>query len=93
MHATNDKGKLGNRPIDFIGYRFYRDCTTLRSSICLRITRRIRKVRKKQILNGHDARSIISYYGWIKNTDSYGLKVKYFKDTVKSAKENGSVIV
>lgn len=93
VHATNDKGKLGNRPIDFIGYRFYRDCTTLRSSICLRITRRIRKVRKKQILNGHDARSIISYYGWIKNTDSYGLKVKYFKDTVKSAKEkisNGS---
>lgn len=93
VHATNDKGKLGNRPIDFIGYRFYRDCTTLRSSICLRITRRIRKVRKKQILNGHDARSVISYYGWIKNTDSWGLKVKYFDDTVKSAKEkisNGS---
>lgn len=93
VHATNDKGKLGNRPIDFIGYRFYRDCTTLRSSICLRITRRIRKVRKKQILNGHDARSVLSYYGWIKNTDSWGLKVKYFDDTVKSAKEkisNGS---
>ncbi len=90
IHATESKG---NRPIDFIGYRFYRDCTTLRSSICLRITRRMRKIQKKKILNAHDARSIISYYGWIKNTDSWKLKVKYFDNWVRKAKEkisNGS---
>lgn len=87
VHHTNDRTGKDNRPIDFIGYRFYRDCTTLRASICLRITRRIRKIRKKTILNGHDARGIISYYGWVKNTNSWKLKVKYFDVTLKEAKE------
>lgn len=87
VHTTNDREGKNNRPIDFIGYRLYRDCTTLRSSICLRITRRVRKVQKKNVLNGHDARSIISYYGWIKNTDSWKLKVKYFDTTLTTAKE------
>lgn len=87
VHQTTDKTTKDNRPIDFIGYRYYRDCTTLRSSICLRITRRVRKVQKKNVLNGHDARSIISYYGWIKNTDSWKLKVKYFSGTLQKAKE------
>lgn len=87
------KLKAGTYTLRFKAAADLRSISEARVRVSLRITRRIRKVRKKQILNGHDARSIISYYGWIKNTDSYGLKVKYFKDTVKSAKEkisNGS---
>ena len=35
------------RPLDYVGYRFYRDYTTMRRKNFLRFTRQCRKVRKK----------------------------------------------
>lgn len=40
--------KVDSRPVDFIGYRFYRGHTTLRRSNFLRIKRRIKKSTKKE---------------------------------------------
>ena len=39
--------KTDSRPIDFLGYRFYRGYSTLRKSNFLRIKRRAKKISKK----------------------------------------------
>lgn len=74
--------KINDRPIDFLGFRFYRDCTTLRRRNALRIRRRIKKISKKSTLNYHDACAIVSYWGWLKRSDSYYFYNKYFKPYV-----------
>lgn len=63
--------KTDSRPIDFLGYRFYRGYSTLRKSNFLRIKRRAKKISKKEQLNFHDAASMLSYSGWLKHCDSY----------------------
>lgn len=53
--------KVDSRPIDFLGYRFYRGYTTLRRNNFLRIRRRLKKINKKADLNVKDAAAVISY--------------------------------
>lgn len=66
--------KFDDEPLDFMGFRFYRDRTTLRRSIMLRITRKVRKVNKKgRAANYGDACAVISYMGWIKHSNSHNL--------------------
>jgi RNA-directed DNA polymerase len=75
------------RAIDFLGFRYYKNKTTLRRRNYLRIKRRYSKINKKLHLNIYDARAVVSYWGWIKSSDSYMLynKIKG-KTTIKSAK-------
>ncbi len=89
--------KVDSRPLDFIGYRFYRGYTTLRDSNFLRIKRRIKKVYKKKKMTYLDACAIISYVGWLKHCDSNMFKNKYLnpyinikkcKGVVKNARKN-----
>ena len=72
--------KLDDEPLDFMGFRFYRDHTTLRRNIMLRITRRIKKVYKKgRFATFRDACAVISYLGWIKHSDTHGMFLKWIK--------------
>lgn len=41
--------KTESRPLDFLGYRFYRGYTTLRRSNFLRMKRRIKRISKKKV--------------------------------------------
>lgn len=67
-------------PLDFMGFKFYRDHTTIRKSIMFRITRRVRKVDAKGwSATNRDACAVISYMGWIKHSDSHGLYEKWIK--------------
>lgn len=63
--------KLDSRDIDFLGYRFFRDRTILRKTNALRIRRRCKKIHKKSVLSLKDASAIISYWGWVKHSNSY----------------------
>lgn len=83
--------KTDSRPLDFIGYRFYRDYTTLRSSNFLRIKRRIKKISKKITINYNDAAAVISYYGWIKHCNSYNFTQKHIKPYVNLKKCKGVI--
>lgn len=74
--------KVSKRPIDFLGFKFYYDKTILRKRTALRIRRRILKISKKQELNYKDACAIISYWGWIKRSNSYNFYNKYVKPKV-----------
>ncbi len=70
--------RVDKRPVDFLGFKFYRDKTLLRKRNALRIKRRLKKILKKKYLNYLDACAIISYWGWIKRSNSYNLYMKYF---------------
>ena len=70
---------LKHRALDFMGFRFYHHKTILRRSLMLRICRRVVKVWKKKKASFRDAAAIISYMGWIRHSDSYGL----YRDRIK----------
>ena len=68
--------RTDKEPIDFMGFRFHRGRTTLRKSIMLRITRKVKRTWKKGRATYHDSAAIISYLGWIKHSDSHALFVQ-----------------
>lgn len=67
---TDKHGKEHGRPLDFMGWQFYRDKTILRKSIFIRIMRKARNVGRHTTIKG--AQGMISYMGYIKHTDTYG---------------------
>jgi RNA-directed DNA polymerase len=74
--------RVDDRGIDFLGFRFFRDKTILRKRNALRIRRRLKKIKLKQKMGYRDACAIISYWGWIKRSDSYNFYNKYFNGLV-----------
>ena len=62
--------KLDKRALDVMGFRFYRNKTTLRKSLMLRISRKAAKIHKKGVATPKDAASMLSYMGWIKHSDT-----------------------
>lgn len=83
--------KVDSRPIDFMGFRFYRGHTTLRRGIFLRMKRRVKKIYKKGKINPTDAGAVMSYYGWIKHSNSYRVHQKYIRPYI-SMKECKNVL-
>ncbi len=79
------------RAIDFLGFRFYRDRTTLRKRNALRIRRRLVKIARKGYLNYTDACAVVAYWGWIKRSDSYRFYEKYVKSKVSLAAAKGRI--
>lgn len=70
---------LKYRDIDFLGYRFFRDKTILRKRNMFRISRRVKSISKRSVISFKDASAVISYYGWIINSDSYNFYNNYIK--------------
>lgn len=73
---------IKERDIDFLGYRFFRDKTILRKRNMIRISRRSKRIYKKDKVHFKDACAIVSYYGWIKNSDSYKFYNNYISNYV-----------
>lgn len=74
-------GKIHGTFVDMMGFRFYRGKTSIRKSIFIKMRRKYNRVRKR--LNNHkylpkkSAQSVMSYWGWIANTNSYTILNKY----------------
>jgi hypothetical protein len=83
--------KVNDRDIDFLGFRFFRDKTILRKRNALRIRRRIRKIGKKKELSLKDACAVISYWGWIKRSNSFNFYNKYVKPTISVGRAKKAV--
>ncbi len=73
---------VDKRGIDFLGFRFFRDKTILRKRNALRIRRRVKKIASKPHLSYRDACAIVSYWGWIKRSDSFNFYNKHIKPLV-----------
>lgn len=78
--------RINKRDIDFLGLRFFRNKTILRKRNALRIKRRMTKISKKKSLNEKDASAIISYWGWMKDIDSYNFYHEHVKPKVSLKK-------
>lgn len=79
-------GRRKGRPLDFMGFKFYRDRTTIRKSILFRIRKKANKIRKKKRPGWTDAASMLSRMGWIKHADAYGYYERYIKPAVNIKK-------
>lgn len=75
--AKNRSDKHG-RPIDFLGYLFYKEHTLLRKSIKQRFARMLRRRR--------NSASIASYYGWAKHCNSKNLLKILLNDNISTRK-------
>lgn len=73
------KGKQHGRDLDFMGFRFFRNRTILRRSIMYKVTRKAKKISKKEKPTIYDIRQMLSYLGWLDCTDTYRL----YKDRIK----------
>ncbi len=70
------------RFLDFMGFRFYRNKTTLRKNILIKMTRKARQINKTGV-NWYNASAMLSYMGYIEHTNSYEVYYKYIKPYVK----------
>lgn len=81
--AYKDKdGKERGRPIDFMGFKFYRDRTVLRRGIMLRATRKALKLSKQPNHTWYECTQMLCYLGWFKYTNTYKVYEKYIKPVV-----------
>lgn len=71
-------GKRKGRPIDFMGYIFYRDKTIIRKKTFIKSMRKFTKISKLKIIDLHSARQALCYIGYYKHANSY----KVFIDKV-----------
>lgn len=72
-------GVRKGRFIDFMGFKFYRDKTTIRKKTYLKSMRKFRKVSKLKVIDVHSARQVLCYRGHYKHTNSY----RVFQEKVK----------
>lgn len=79
------------RPLDYVGFQFYHDHTTIRKRTYKKIRLLIKHLVKKGVKNitFHEAASMLSYYGFIYWSDSKGLYTKLLRPyiTLKDLKQ------
>lgn len=63
--------KVNSRPIDFVGFRFYKDKTLLRKKIFFRLCRRVRKIKKTGYITVHQAQGLMSLLGWLSHINGW----------------------
>ncbi len=73
---------IKSRPLDFMGFRFYREKTILRKSLLYRIARTASKISKMTPVMAHKAAAMLSYMGWIRRSQSHNVYVKRIKPLV-----------
>lgn len=69
---------LESRDLDFMGFRFFRNKTTLRRGIFFKMLRKSRKLRYRKATI-YEVRQMLSYLGWIKSTNIYRIYEQYIK--------------
>lgn len=98
---TKTRTKVIGRALDFMGFLFWRNRTTIRKSVLIRITRKARRIGRKDKINWFDACSMISSMGYFDHTDTYNVfeerikpyvNVKQLKIKVSNHGKKGSAV-
>lgn len=76
-YFNKKKNKNCGRCLDFVGFKIYRDKTYLRKRIMLKMTRKVKKIQKKNKFTIYDAHQMMSYLGWVDWSDTYLVYKKY----------------
>lgn len=78
--------KLDSRPIDFVGYRFYKEHTYLRKRIFYRLNRRVKKAKREGHITISQPQGIISLLGWLKTIRYYSYYERHIKSIITKEK-------
>lgn len=78
--------KNKGRPLDFMGFKFYRNRVTLRRIIMLKASRKARRLTKKIKPTIYECRQMLSYVGWLSATNTYGFYFKWIKPYINIQK-------
>ena len=70
--------KIHSRPIDFVGFRFYKNKTLLRKKIYFRLCRRLRNVKKANYITVKQAQGLLSLTGWLTHING----LKFYKERI-----------
>ena len=81
-YISKKDGKRHGRFIDFMGFKFYRDKTTIRKGIFARAVKTAIRIGKKSKITWFDAARMLSYKGWFKHTDTREAFRKYISSRV-----------
>ena len=76
------KRGLRGRDLDYMGFRFKFGYTIMRKSIMFRMTRKARRISKKEKPTIYDCKQMVSALSWLKNTDTYGMYLEHIKPYV-----------
>ncbi len=74
------------RGVDFLGFRFFGTHTLLRKSIAKNAKSSIKQMKKKPSKKSLNA--VMSYYGWLKHSDSYNFIRKFFTKELRQKGED-----
>lgn len=85
-YIDHKDGKRKGRPLDYMGFKFYRDKTIIRKTIMLKATKKAAKMNKKGAVTWYDACQLLSYMGWFKRTKTHGVYEKFIAPNVSVAK-------
>lgn len=89
FYYEGKRKKIG-RPLDFMGFQFYRNKVILRKSIMIAATRMAKKLaRAKAAGRGYyetHVKAMLSYVGWFDCTNAYDCYTKYIKPLVNVGK-------
>lgn len=77
--SKSGKPATYGRPLDFMGYKFYRNRTTLRKTILKKIRAKAVRIWRKTKVTIFDSKQMISALAWIKNCDMYD----YYREHIK----------
>ena len=90
-HIDKKTGERKGRPLDYVGYQFFRDKTTVRKRTFKRMKHLIKHLVKIGIENVsfHEAAAMLSYYGILTWSNSMGIYTKLLKPhiTLKELKD------
>lgn len=70
--------KVNSRPIDFVGFRFYKEKVVLRKKIFFRLCRRVRNVKKAGYITVSQARGLLSLLGWLTHINGW----KFYREKI-----------
>ncbi len=80
--SKHGKNRIYGRNVDFMGFKFYRNRTTLRKTILHKMQAKAVKLWKKDKVTIYDAKQMLSALGWIKHSDVYNYYTKHIKPFV-----------
>lgn len=80
------KVKTGGRMLDFMGFQFHYDRTTIRKSNLESARRKANHIDKQEKISWYNASVMLSYMGLFRHTDTYGYYEEYIKPKVNVKK-------
>lgn len=90
-YVDRKTGKVKGRFIDFMGFQFHRDRTTMRKRNLFRSRRKARRIGKKTKVTWYDAAGMLSYMGMYTHTNTYRYYCNHIKPYVNIRKMKRTV--